>query len=289
MKSLKLNLLCCLLVASFTKAQNVSYREIVDDPLQYKRLFVSLHLANLRLGDPNSITFGGGAEFNLNKRLTFQLVADKVLKNEFITFADEDAIKKETYCVEGGMIFNFRAKIRKGNVVYHWKEVGGEYKLKIPGKVLRTIGLRGGVFAYGAPKELKQYQAYYNTQGIYAGIVFGATRLKEISADGIKLRHTSKETKGIFYIEGMYSPVVWIKNNTDYTRRDELSPNVNFDTLTTKINVGVRLGWQKNFRYPIPLQYGFELGARPGLQNNYYALIRLAISIGFIDGKGSEE
>lgn len=288
MRTRLLVILACSMLA--VRSQTTTYREIYDDPLAYKKLFINLRFCNMDLFKPNYFRVGANAEFMLSKRLWFYAEAEKSVLS---VDGEDAAIKQGCISMEGGVVLNFLARVTKGKIVYTWHEQTGinrktEYKLKVDGKVLRTMGLHGGMYSFTGNKKVDVYSARYTSAGIYAGIVFGAVRYKRIDADGIAIRHTSKATKGMFYIDAMFSPVVTYKDNSDYSSSDvrfRSNPGVvNLDTMVTKNYVGARIGWVKNFRYPVPLQYGFEAGIRPGLTTGYYCMMKFAIGLGFIGG-----
>ncbi|OFY67775.1 MAG: hypothetical protein A3H98_12375 [Bacteroidetes bacterium RIFCSPLOWO2_02_FULL_36_8] len=238
----------------------VSYKNIWDNPYTWKSLIVNVHWfdVGMPIGLPE-LMVGVGADYQLNKRVLFSFDYSK----EWLSHAiGADDIPSPAY-LEAGGTFCFASWLRNGKVKFSWTDASMRYTVKVPCKVLKQYGVRGGVLDYN------NYEIY-NTKGIYTGVSIITTRNRMIDISGIRSDLTDCETRKNFYIDVMYGAVVTIG---DF--------NVNDSSFTNRF--GYRMGcmWTGASIWGLYTKSGIEFGLKPGIFNNYFLLFRFAISLGF--------
>ncbi len=270
------------LLYSNISAQTTNYKLLYDDPLTYKKLFINFNLIELDVINPSNWRAGLGAEFALNQKLLFH--ADYNFTPIGSVGFNSETINKTGVCFEGGGIFSFSSKIKTGKMKIGFNSQRSRYNMKIQCNIQKQYGLRAGINTFSTPKKHDGYSSYSTAVSIYTGIVIMRTKNPLVDVDGFGAY--SRNSRGKLYLDLMFAPVISLKDNTNYDAYPGSTTITasNFPELT-KNHLGIRLGYMKRTNFPIPLYQGFEAGIRPGIGNGAFFLMKLAISVGFLEGK----
>lgn len=271
------------LSGSLVNAQSTSYKVLFDDPQAYKKLFINFNLIELDVVNPSNWRAGLGAEYTLNQRLLFH--ADYNFTPLGSIGFNSEAVNVNGQAIEAGGIFSFASKVKPGKMKIGFNSNRSRYHMKIECNIHKQYGIRGGVNYFSTPKKHGDYISYSNTASIYAGIVVMRTKNPLVEVDGYGTY--SRSSRGKLYLDVMFAPVVDVSDNTNYAAYAGSASTATAATFPklTKNHIGARLGYMKRSNFPIPLYQGFETGIRPGVGNGFFFLCKIAVSVGFIEGK----
>ena len=287
------------LIVSQVRGQEVSYKNIWDNPYSWKSLIVNVHWFDYAV--PLDLIVGVGADYQLNKRIMFS--AD--LSKEWMgVLVNDQGLQRTSGYYEVGGTFCFANWMRNGKTGYSWTDgdpnLGGsvtKYSLSVPSKVLKQYGVRGGLLSYN--KVLGSGKVIMDVKGLYAGFSIITTRNRAIDISGIRSDLTDCEQRKNFYIDVMLGPSVTYTPNADYssiafqnsqpyktigTDKDYTKyESTKWDSLYGINSLGFRMGsmWTKYAMCGLYYKFGYELGMRPGMKNDYLLLFRFAMSLGF--------
>lgn len=274
-------LLVVCLFSGKSHAQMTGYKITFDDPLAYKNLYVNLHILDMELGMPTAWRVGLGAEYTLNRRMYFY--TDFTLTP--ISFFNDEAIKRNQNYFEAGTMFSFSSVVKEGKFKLKFRESGSEYSMKLDVSIHKQRGIRGGIISFVTPKNEGDYIPLSSSQTIFAGIGFMRSKNPLVTVDG----HGTydRQSRGTFYVDAMFAPVVSVTDNTNYDAYAGSASTATADSFPSmkKNRLGCRLGYMKQQNWPIPVKQGFEVGIRPGVGTTFYFLLRVSISLGFKLGK----
>ena len=272
-------LLSIVLSGMSARAQMTSYKILYDDPLSYKNLFININFFDVE-GD--GVRAGLGGEFTLNRRLYFY----GEYGQSYLRMGINSLNDKQMNAEAGGM-FSFSSKVKTKNYRLKFREGGSSYKMKIQAQAHKQIGVRGGLNSFTTSDKLGgDYWTRTSTQTIYGGIGFMGTRNPLIDVDGYGT--FDRKSRGLFYMDVMFAPVITYKDDTDYQYLEgsaSLANPADFPDKVRKDFVGGRIGYMKQANWPLPLRQGLEIGYRPGVGSGMYFTARIAVSLGMKIGK----
>lgn len=280
-QKIKMALAVAGVVFTAQQAQAQAYEMLHDNPLSYHKLIVNFNLIELDLASPTTYRFGLGGEFNLNQKLYFH--SDFNLG--VFDFVD-GAVKGKQTEFEAGGIYSFASKTKVGKGKFEFNHNHEKYKATLKCNILKQYGVHAGVHSFSTPKKHDgDYVSFTNATSIFAG--FSVMRTKSFLVDIDGYGTYDRESRGKFYVDAMFAPVISLADNTDYASyigSASTATPANFPDLV-KNHMGVRVGYMKRNNRPIPIRQGFEAGIRPGVGNGMYFLMKISISVGFIEGK----
>ncbi|MES2591100.1 MAG: hypothetical protein V4608_04390 [Bacteroidota bacterium] len=275
--------LASLGLSSTINAQSTTYKILFDDPLAYKKLFINFNLIELDVVNPSNWRVGLGAEYTLNQK--FLVHADYNFTPLGSVGFNSETINKAGQCFEAGGIFSFASKIKPGKMKIRFNSQRTRYRMKVTCNIHKQYGIRGGINYFSTPKKHDDFISYSNAPSIYAGIVVMRTKNPLVSVEDYGTY--SRNSRGKFYIDVMFAPVINVSDNTNYAAYVGSASTATAATFPdlTKNHIGARLGYMKRSNFPLPLYQGFETGIRPGVGDGFFFLCKIAVSVGFIEGK----
>lgn len=267
-------------------AQTDSYRLLHDNPYSYKKLIINFNLLQLELGQPTTFRVGLGSEYNVTKGLLVHADYDMT---PLSLFGDE-AIKKNQTSIEAGAYFAFSSRVKKdAKMKFEFNHSHQKYRMKLKASVLKQYCLHGGFASFSTPRSHNDYISFSSAQMVYGGLAVIRTKSALVSVDGYGTY--DRESRGKFYIDALFAPVLTLQDNTNYAAYNGSASTATAATFPdlVKSRMGVRMGYMKRVNKPIGFYQGFETGIRPAVGNGFYFLLKVAISVGFIEGKTKEQ
>lgn len=224
MKSLKLMILFCL-VASQSFGQTVNYKIIKDQPDDVANYWINFELLQFELAYKNMS--GGNFGLGLNSVVNYhnKMGAEFTFRRSYLTLL-EGANRTQ---FEIGAFYNLisRTKTRSQKVVLSSRSYSSGGKtytetksIQVPGTVLKSLGLRGGLAYNSIPFEAELEEHEFagkfkiQTFGLYAGILNTKQMNLKINTDDFGTKGTGFVRR--YYLDVLFNPVrSMVELNTD--------------------------------------------------------------------------